>query len=82
MTHEDIETLIKGSFLARVPAIMLANPSIAVEDAIQQAYNDEEKLCTDIIAACQNTGSSRGQSAITMMAERIYTTIKFSDQEG
>lgn len=67
-----VEQTINRSFLARVPEMMAANPSLTIAQAVRIAYYDEEKLMLDLM----DGDSERVRFIRRELSNRAYDGIK------
>lgn len=74
----NIEQLVNRSFLSRVPAIMAANPEIPINEAIKQAFDEDETFCYRMMLANESErhGLDRGaEEAIKLMSKQVYERL-------
>ena len=83
MTDTDMITLIATSFLARVPALLLAG--MTIDEAIIEAKRIDDQLLMDMYNALhnpQNAYYSAHHEAISSLTNDVYQQLKEQDNKA
>lgn len=75
ITAENIEQVINGSFLSRIPEIM-ERGGFTFEQAVERAYYEDQELIARLSNAAHDRGRDDSYRAVVRgLSNRVYKTL-------
>lgn len=65
---------VSESFLSRVPEIMTNNPDLSIEEAIQEAYDVDERFCYRFMFKYGNP-TDQDRAVVRELSDRVYRKL-------